>query len=133
VLVVAAVGFASVLGIAMTLRPYEEDGTPKTMATHTQLNLPSCNFIALTGKPCPTCGMTTSFAHLVRGNLWSSLRANWVGTLLAVYSLAIVPWAAYSAYTGRLWRIRNGEALVSASLGIFTVLMLLRYVFVWLL
>ena len=35
------------------------------MGTHQQLGLPPCNFVTLTGYPCPACGMTTSFALLV--------------------------------------------------------------------
>ena len=50
------------------------------MATHTQLGMPPCNFVVMTGKPCPACGMTTSFALLVRGDVGASLRANWAGT-----------------------------------------------------
>jgi hypothetical protein len=127
VLVLMAGAFATVLGVAMSLRPYQDDGTPKTMATHTQLGLPECNFVVWTGKPCPSCGMTTSFAHLVHGNLVSSVRANWVGTMLAAYWAVLIPWALVSSWRGRLWRVRNGEAVVTASIGVFTVLMLLRW------
>ena len=31
--------------------------------------MPPCNFVLMTGKPCPSCGMTTSFALLVRGDI----------------------------------------------------------------
>ena len=65
---------------AFRIHPYDADGNPRTSATHTQLGMPPCNFVTLTGKPCPSCGMTTSFALLVRGDVVSSLRANWVGT-----------------------------------------------------
>src|SRR5689334_8800203 len=71
---------AGVFGIAFWLNPYGPDGAPKTMATHTQLGIPPCSFVVLTGKPCPACGMTTSFALLVRGDVAASLRANWAGT-----------------------------------------------------
>jgi hypothetical protein len=62
----ALLGVAAVLTavfvIAVRIYPYDEDGNPRTMATHTQLGMPPCNFVVLTGKPCPSCGMTTSFA-----------------------------------------------------------------------
>src|SRR5262245_8044030 len=77
VLLVIATGLATGFGIAFWLNPYEPDGTPRTMATHTQLGVPPCNFIVMTGKPCPACGMSTSFALLVRGDVAASLRANW--------------------------------------------------------
>jgi hypothetical protein len=122
-----AAGFVAVFAVAAWLRPYQPDGSPRAMATHIQLGLPECEFVRWTGKPCPSCGMTTSFAHLVRGNLGSSLKANWVGTLLAVYWLLLIPWAVYAAVRGRLWRVRNGEAMITASIGLFTVLMLARW------
>src|ERR1700739_4433028 len=61
------------------MNPYDSDGNPRRMATHTQLGLAPCNFVLLTGKPCPSCGMTTSFALLVRGDVVASVRANCVG------------------------------------------------------
>jgi Protein of unknown function (DUF2752) len=126
-LLLMAGAFTTVFAVAATLRPYQDDGSARTMATHTQLGLPECEFVRWTGKPCPSCGMTTSFAHLVRGNVWSSLRANWVGTLLAAYWFALIPWAVYASVKGRLFRVRNGEAMITASIGIFTVLMLARW------
>ena len=75
---------AVIFGIAFWLNPYDADGQPLTMATHTQLGMPPCNFVVMTGKPCPACGMTTSFALLVRGEIGASLRANWAGTFIAV-------------------------------------------------
>ena len=38
----------------------------------------------MTGYPCPTCGMTTAFAHLVRGQLWRALWAQPAGFVLAI-------------------------------------------------
>ena len=47
----------------------------------------------MTGVPCPSCGMTTSFALLLHGDIANSLRANAVGTLLAVFCLVLIPWS----------------------------------------
>src|SRR5262245_14043759 len=49
---------AGVFAVAFYLNPYDADGKPRTMATHTQLGMPPCNFVVMTGKPCPACGMT---------------------------------------------------------------------------
>jgi hypothetical protein len=123
-LVLMALGFATIFGIAVWLNPYDADGTPRTMATHMQMGLPPCNFVTLTGKPCPACGMTTSFALLVHGDVPNSLRANWAGTLLAVLLLALIPWAAASAVRGRYYYIRSGEALTTVIvLGILVVML----------
>ena len=56
-----------VFAAAAWINPYGPDGRPRTMGTHTQLGMLPCNFVILTGRPCPSCGMTTSFALLVRG------------------------------------------------------------------
>ncbi len=126
-----AVALAGVFGVAVYLNPYQADGTPKTMATHTQVGLPPCNFVTLTGgKPCPSCGMTTSFALLVRGDVGASLKANWVGTLLAASWAGLLVWSVASALTGRFWFVPpgRGELVTTIIVGVFLVLMLGRWV-----
>ena len=90
-----------VFAIAIALDPYK-DGKLWLSETHRQLGLPPCTFKAVTGYPCPSCGMSSSFALAIRGDLWHSAEANFVGTLLAIGSLIIIPWAAASAVKGRL-------------------------------
>lgn len=51
--------------------------------THRQLGLPECLLLQATGVRCPTCGMTTAFAHFVRGHWVAALQANPAGVLLA--------------------------------------------------
>jgi len=51
------------LSIAFVLSPSEEG-----IGTHQQLGLPTCGWILASDIPCPTCGMTTSWTHTVRGN-----------------------------------------------------------------
>ena len=36
---------------------------PSGSGTHTQVGLPPCGWAIAFGRPCPTCGMTTAFAH----------------------------------------------------------------------
>lgn len=130
-LLAMAAALAGVFGVAVYLNPYQADGTPKTMATHTQVGLPPCNFVTLTGgKPCPSCGMTTSFALLVRGDVGASLKANWVGTLLAVFWAGLLVWSVASALTGRFWFVPpgRGELVATITVGAFLVLMLGRWV-----
>lgn len=127
VLVFMVVAFSTLLGTAAWLHPYDEDGQPRTMATHTQLGLPPCNMVLLTGKPCPSCGMTTSFSLLMHGDLINSAKANWVGMLLAMYWAALIPWAAISAYRGRLMYVRSGERMMTISVVVIMVLMLGRW------
>jgi len=132
-LVLMAVFLIAVFGIAIYLNPYGEDGTARRLETHLQLGLPECNFKALTGKPCPSCGMTTSFALLVRGDVPNSLRANCVGTLLATFCLVLVPYSLVSAYRGRYLLLLSLDWLVPRLVVVFCALMLLRWaVVLWL-
>src|SRR5205823_3267323 len=80
-LVGLALGLSAVFAVAVWLKPYDDDGRPLRMEAHRQLGLPPCTFYSLTGIPCPSCGMTTSFALLVRGDVVNSARANAAGTV----------------------------------------------------
>ncbi len=127
---------ASLLGgvfaVAFWLNPYEPDGTPRTMSTHTQLGMPPCNFVMMTSRPCPACGMTTSFALLVRGDVAASLRANWAGTLIAVLWGLTLVWAIASGIGGRPLFIPRGkgELILTVVVGVLLAIMLLRWGFV---
>jgi lysophospholipid acyltransferase (LPLAT)-like uncharacterized protein len=126
-LVVIAAALVGVFTVAVYLDPYNPDGTPRDKETHRQLGFPRCTFYDLTGVPCPSCGMTTSFALLVRGDVLNSLRANSVGTLLAVFCLGVIPWALASVYRGRLCWVRSLERSLTVLLTIFLFVLLLRW------
>ena len=126
-LLVIGVALAAVFGVALYLNPYNADGTPRTMATHTTLGLPPCNFVLMTGKPCPSCGMTTSFALLMHGDLGNSLRANAVGTLLAAFCLALIPWNLACAIRGRTYFVWSIETALTRLVVVFLVLLLVRW------
>ena len=126
-LLLMAAGFAAVLGVALSLNPYAADGSALTGATHTQLGLPPCNMVTLIGKPCPACGMTTSFSLLMHGDVVNSARANWVGTLLASACLVAVPWALVSAARRRYLWIRSLEMTTTVAVGVLLALMFARW------
>lgn len=133
-LLAVAVTLAAVFGVAAYLKPYGPDGAARTMATHTQLGLPPCNMVSLTGKPCPTCGMTTSFALLVRGDVRASLAANWVGTVTALSWAALLVWSVASLVAGRMLFVRpgRGELALTVAVAGFLVLALGRWaVILW--
>ncbi len=62
--------------------------------THTQLGLPPCGFLVYTGYPCPGCGLTTSFAHMIRFEVIGAFHANPFGILLFLCTAAMVPLAS---------------------------------------
>ena len=125
-----AVGLVALFAVAVWLRPYDADGQPLRMETHRQLGLPSCQFYFLTKIPCPSCGMTTSFALLMHGDVANSLRANAVGTLLAGFCLLLIPWSLASAYWRRPFFIRSLERGLTWTAVAFLSLMLIRWVVV---
>jgi hypothetical protein len=74
--------------------------------------------------------MSTSFALLVRGDLWNSLCANAVGTMLAAFCLVALPWCLFCAMRDRLYIVRSIETTVLRLLLAFVALMLLRWLIV---
>ena len=92
---VAAAAMA-VLVIAVHLPP-----NPKGLGTHQQMGFPSCNFLATTGLPCPTCGMTTSFSWFVRGNWIASFWVQPMGFVLAIITGTCFWAGVYITLTGR--------------------------------
>ncbi len=91
-------GFA----LAASLNP-----DPRGFGTHQSLGFPPCTFQVIFEIPCPSCGMTTSFAHFTRGEFAAAARANTAGLVLAIACFIQVPWCWISAAQGRLWRVHN--------------------------
>ena len=85
--------------VAMWLQP---DG--RGSGTHQQLGLPPCTFKFLLNIPCPSCGMTTSWALAVRGDWQSSIQANWGGFVLFLITAVSVPLLLATSIRGRLPR-----------------------------
>jgi hypothetical protein len=84
-LFLASLFAALVLALAAFARP-----DPRGYGTHSSaFGLPPCGFREWTGLPCATCGMTTAFAHAVRGHVLEAARAQPLGLLLALASAAL--------------------------------------------
>lgn len=132
-LVIIAAGLVGMFWVAVAIDPFDAQGQPLTMGSHRQLGLPPCNFVKITGLPCPSCGMTTSFALLMHGEIAASLRANAVGTLLAAFLLGLIPWSLFSAARGRWLWIRSAETWLLYAVIVFIGLALVRWgiVLVW--
>jgi hypothetical protein len=85
------------LAVAVWLKP-----DPRGYGTHQQLGAGPCGMVLTTGLPCPTCGMTTAFAHTVRGQWISAFMAQPAGFALALATIVMVGVCAYSVWTGRV-------------------------------
>ncbi|HCU23725.1 MAG TPA: hypothetical protein DF383_01810, partial [Deltaproteobacteria bacterium] len=64
------------------------------IGTHQRLGLPPCLFYTWTGLPCPSCGLTTSFTHLMHGHWREAFHVHPLGplfffgfALLAIFGL----------------------------------------------
>lgn len=91
---------AAVLAVAAWLTP-----DPSGLGSHRQLGGPACTWVMLFGYPCPTCGMTTAFAHTVRGQFLSAFAAQPAGLALALLAMAAVGVSLSVLATGRVWAV----------------------------
>lgn len=91
-------------GLALALEP-----DPRGFGTHQRLGLPPCTFMAIFNLPCPSCGMTTSFANFTRGRFIAAADANVAGLVLASVCFVLIPWCLMSAWSGRLWRVSRPD------------------------
>jgi Protein of unknown function (DUF2752) len=98
--------------------------------THQQLGLAPCSFRLLLGIPCPSCGSTTSFAHFVRGEWASAVRANAAAFVLAVICAVIIPWSWMSAVRGRLLGNLDLERTILTVVIVMTCLFAMQWI-VW--
>lgn len=90
---------ATIAAVAMTARVIAPDA--RGVGTHTQLGLPPCPLLALTGLPCPACGLTTCFAHLVRGEFAAAWQCHAFGVVLFGAALAAFPYCVWAAVRKR--------------------------------
>ncbi|MEX2559584.1 MAG: DUF2752 domain-containing protein [Pirellulales bacterium] len=116
-------GWMVPLVVALWLEP-----SPTGLGTHRQLGLPPCTSIWLFGIRCPSCGMTTSWSHAVRGDWSSAVGANTAGALLAALTMLGGPWLMLSAARGRWLLIRPTERLLAVGAVIVAVVTLLDWI-----
>ena len=92
-----AIAGAAALAVLAAARALAPD--PSGMGTHVQLGLPPCGWLYLTGLPCPTCGLTTAFAHMARLQVTSAFSAHALGPVLFAMTAAAIPIAAWGIAT----------------------------------
>ncbi len=95
------------------------------LGTHQQLFSQPCGWITAADCPCPTCGMTTAFAHAADGDLVASFATQPMGALLAVATAMTFLLSVFVALTGsrvagrltRLWKPRMVWVIAALVLG----------------
>ena len=96
-----AVICTAVLCLAVQLKP-----DPRGIGTHEALGLYPCGFALRTGLPCPTCGMTTAFAHVMHGHPGKAFIVQPAGALMCLATAAQLVFAAITAWRGRMVNLR---------------------------
>jgi hypothetical protein len=96
VLVGAGAILVGLLATAACLKP-----SSRGYGTHQGLGLPPCTVVVWYGMRCPSCGMTTSWAHMTRGQVVLAVQANSGGALLAIIAATVGPWILASGLIGR--------------------------------
>jgi hypothetical protein len=95
-LLLGGLGLAALLVLAMCLKP-----DARGFGTHQQITFHPCTSLTWFGVRCPSCGMTTAWSHVVRGQLPSAVAANSGGALLAILAAMLAPWSIACAVRGR--------------------------------
>src|SRR5437762_98516 len=89
--------FVTVVGLL--LRP-----DPQGHGTHQRLGMPPCPSVLLFDRPCPGCGLTTSWTALLHGDFGLAFRAHALGPVLyGVFTLFALG-TFWLAFRKRRWR-----------------------------
>ena len=95
------------------------------IGSHEQLGLAACGFYERTGYPCPTCGMTTAFAHVARGRVIEAFITQPAGAVGAVGCLAGAVGGMYVALGGRRlfrwWQVVKVQTVVMAAVAVLVL------------
>lgn len=86
--------------IALFLRP-----DPHGHGTHQQMGLPPCPSVLMLDRPCPGCGLTTSWTAFVHGDFARAFSAHALGPVLYL-GFTTVAWFGFVGYLRR-FRLRE--------------------------
>jgi len=89
------------IALSLWLRPDD-----RLYGTHEQLGFPPCASRVLLGIPCPSCGLTTSFAFMSHGHPVRAFQAHYLGPFLYVGMLAYLAFLMVCLIRGQRIRMR---------------------------
>ena len=98
------VWWLAVTAIAAVLAP-----DPSGHGTHQQLGLPPCPSVLLFNRPCPGCGLTTSWTAFVHGHFAESFHAHPLGPALYLLFTASAVYALVGWFKGMHFSTRSPE------------------------
>lgn len=121
---------AGLFVIALLVTASRLSPSPDGLGTHQQLGLPPCTSVVMFGSRCPACGMTTSWAHMMRGDLPAAFQANVGGLMLAIIGMAYIPSSCYFFFSGKPtrgeWFSMTLAILLMAAMGAATLQWVIR-------
>ncbi|MBN2210670.1 MAG: DUF2752 domain-containing protein [Sedimentisphaerales bacterium] len=112
----------SVMVLASFLQP-----DPRGLGTHEQLGFPECGFYERTGWPCPTCGMTTSFSYVSRGQIVKAFIVQPAGAVTALLGLILSLFLFDEAVSGVPWHLRLVGMNIKLLFIIYCVILLIGW------
>ncbi|MCX7924968.1 MAG: DUF2752 domain-containing protein [Fimbriimonadales bacterium] len=93
-------GVVVMFGVGAYLTP-----NPVGHGTHQQLGLPPCTIYFLTGRPCPSCGLTTSVSAIVHGQFALAWKANPMGFVIVAAAVVVGLNSLVALASGRTLRL----------------------------
>jgi hypothetical protein len=96
--------------------------------THQQLGLPPCPSVLLFDRPCPGCGLTTSWTALIHGHFGEAFHAHLLGPPLYLFYTLTAVLALYGYIKGArfLADSRPVARYINAGIAVFLVFGLTR-------
>lgn len=109
-----SLGWVFVTAVGLLLKPDTQGH-----GTHQRLGLPPCPSVILFDRPCPGCGLTTSWTALLHGNFGLAFQSHALGPFLYLGYTAFA--LGTFAHFARRRRWRDGRWVTPAFAGIFSV------------
>lgn len=121
--------YAGLISLATLTLVIARQLTPsiKGFGTHQQLGLPPCVFFHLTGIPCPSCGLTTSFAYAARLHFYQAFVTQPFGLIAFCLTVACLPAFTFMIRQKISWR----AAIQSKGVHTLFYLLLVVYLLSW--
>ncbi len=113
-----------VLLIARLLQP-----SPNGVGTHTQIGLPPCPFLFLTGIPCLSCGLTTSVAHSARLHFYEAIITQPFGLIVFFGAVLSIPFSIYLIHQRISWSRLNELCGRNLAMYVLIALFLLSWLY----
>lgn len=99
------VGFIiAFLSSSVIFAGYSIEPSASGIGTHRQMGLPPCGWMASSGMPCPSCGMTTAVSYSVRGKIVSAFVTQPAG---AFFGLGVGIFGIFG-----IWMLITGSSFV---------------------